>query len=72
MNESIVNKKIYLSPKNEFSKAINELFHSINKIKKIKPIRIKSGKIFLKENKIMRKESNLSQPNLINRYHKKN
>ena len=72
MKEPIVNKKVFLSPKNEFSKSINELFHKVNKIKKIKPIRIKSGEIFLKENKIIRKETNLSQPNLINRNHKKN
>ena len=72
MKEAIVNKKVFLSPKNEFSRSIKELFHKVNKIKKINPIRNKSGKIFLKENKIMRKESNISQPNLTSRNHKNN
>jgi len=72
MKETLNNKKAFLSPRSEFSKSINELFQDINKIKKFNQVRNKSGKYFLKESKTMRKESNLSQPNLINRNHKKN
>ena len=72
MKEPLINKKAFLSPRNEYSKSLKELFQDISKNKNLNQIRNRSGKIFLKESKIMRKESNLSQPNIINRNHIQN
>ena len=72
MKRPLINKKIFLSPRIEKSNSINELLQDITKNKNLNQIRNNSGRIFLKISKTMRKESNLSQPNLIDRNHKKN
>ena len=72
MKRPLINKKIFLSPRIEKSNSINELLQDITKNKNLNQIRNNSGRIFFKISKTMRKESNLSQPNLIDRNHKKN
>lgn len=72
MKRPLINKKIFLSPRSEKSNSIKELLQDIKKNKNLNQIRNNSGRIYLKISKTMRKESNLSQPNLINNNHNKN